>query len=307
MKGIVVSSTGIVVYVRNIDSGEICECSIRGKLRLKGVRSTSPVVVGDVVEYELTDDNYYAISDVMPRENYVIRKSPNLSKESHIIASNIDQAALVLTLFSPKTNREFIDRFTVCCHAYKIPVTLVLNKIDLASTKPEMLQEFRDIYTLAGYPILEVSATTGEGMDSLLDMLKDKVTLLSGNSGVGKSTIIKNIIPESDVRIGEISTYHSKGKHTTTFSKMYALEGQDGYIIDTPGIKGFGLIDVESNELYRYFPDLMKYSSDCQYYNCTHTHEPGCNVVKSIEEGLISISRYESYLKLMDEEKDKYR
>ncbi len=305
MKAIVICSTGMLVSVRDLETNNLLECRIRGKLRLKGIRSTSPVVVGDIVEYEVDDIGQHVISDIHQRDNYVIRKSSNLSKESHIIAANVDQAALVVTLFSPRTNNEFIDRFTVSCEAYKIPVTIVLNKIDRAIEKPDELAEFKHIYNLAGYNILEVSATTGVGMDNLRSFLGSKVTLLSGNSGVGKSTIINSIIPSADVKVGDISSSHSKGKHTTTFSKMFTLE-DGGYIIDTPGIKGFGLIDIDTTEICRYYPDLMKYSSDCQYYNCTHTHEPGCNVIESIKDGLISLSRYESYLKLMEED-DKYR
>ena len=305
MKGIVICSTGLIVHVRDLETSVLSECRIRGKLRLKGIRSTSPVVVGDIVEYSADDTGCHVISDVHARENYVIRKSSNLSKESHIIAANIDQAALVVTLFAPTTNNEFIDRFTVSCEAYKIPVTIILNKIDRAVERPEKLEEFKSIYTLAGYNILEVSATTGFGMDLVHSYLSNKVTLLSGNSGVGKSTIINNILPNADVKVGDISSSHSKGKHTTTFSKMFTLN-DGGYIIDTPGIKGFGLIDIENAEICRYYPDLMKYSSGCQYYNCTHTHEPGCNVIAAITEGLVSISRYESYLKLMEED-DKYR
>lgn len=305
MKGIVICSTGMIVNVRDLVTTNLLECRIRGKLRLKGIRSTSPVVVGDIVEYEEDETGQHVISDIYPRDNYVIRKSSNLSKESHIIAANIDQAALVVTLFAPTTNTEFIDRFTVSCEAYKIPVTIVLNKIDRAIERQADLEEFRSIYTLAGYNILEVSATTGFGMDTLRSYLGDKVTLLSGNSGVGKSTIINSIIPSAEVKVGDISSSHSKGKHTTTFSKMFTLS-DGGYIIDTPGIKGFGLIDIENAEICRYYPDLMKYSSGCQYYNCTHTHEPGCNVIESIKDGLVSLSRYESYLKLMEED-DKYR
>ena len=305
MKGIVICSTGMLVDIRDLVTNELLACRIRGKLRLKGIRSTSPVVVGDIVEYEVDDTGQHVISDVHQRENYVIRKSSNLSKESHIIAANIDQAALVVTLFAPTTNTEFIDRFTVSCEAYKIPVTIVLNKIDRAVERQEELDAFKYTYTLAGYNILEVSATTGAGMDTLRAYLGDKVTLLSGNSGVGKSTIINNILPNALVKVGDISSSHSKGKHTTTFSKMFTLP-DGGYIIDTPGIKGFGLIDIDDVEICRYYPDLMKYSSGCQYYNCTHTHEPGCNVIESIKDGLISLSRYESYLKLMEED-DKYR
>lgn len=298
-------STGSSYTLRDTADGTIVESTIRGKLRLKGVRSTNPVAVGDVVDYEVDGHGTGAITAIHPRTNYIIRRSPNLSKESHIIAANIDRACLVVTLFAPETNVEFIDRFLVTCEAYNVPATIVLNKFDLAKQAPEELDEFRRIYTLAGYPILEVSARTGENMDTLKELLRGKTTLLSGNSGVGKSTLIKYIEPDADVRTGQISDAHLKGKHTTTYARMYAL-GAGGYIIDTPGIKGFGLLDIESQELYQYFPELMRYAEGCQFYNCTHLHEPGCAVKEAVADGLISESRYVSYLKILEED-EKYR
>ena len=300
----VVQSTGSWYRLRS-DSGEWIEARIRGRLRLRGSRSTSPVVVGDRVDYMFDARGEAVITDIRPRSNYIIRRSPNLSKESHIIAANIDQAFLVVSLFSPSTSYEFIDRFLVTCEAYKIPATILLNKIDLARTRPQELEEFLETYCLAGYHVLTLSAAGGEGVERLRELLAGRTTLLSGNSGVGKSTLVAALEPEADVRTGEVSEYHHKGKHTTTFSQMYPLTG-GGYLIDTPGIKGFGLIDIGADELARYFPDLMRFAPDCQYYNCTHVHEPGCAVQEAVQEGGIAFHRYESYLKMLDED-EKYR
>ncbi len=300
----VVQSTGSWYRLRS-DSGEWIEARIRGKLRLRGARSTSPVVVGDRVDYTFDARGGAVITDIRPRSNYIIRRSPNLSKESHIIAANIDQAFLVVSLFSPATNYEFIDRFLVTCEAYRIPATILLNKIDLARTRPQELEEFLETYCLAGYHVLTLSAAGGEGVGELRELLVGRTTLLSGNSGVGKSTLVAALEPEADVRTGEVSEYHHKGKHTTTFSQMYPLTG-GGYLIDTPGIKGFGLIDIGADELARYFPDLMRFAPDCQYYNCTHVHEPGCAVQEAVQKGGIALHRYESYLKMLDED-EKYR
>jgi len=283
----------------------LLEATLRGKLRLRGVRSTNPVAVGDRVHYETTAENGTVITGIEPRRNYIIRRASNLSKESHIIAANIDQAFLVASLFAPPTRYEFIDRFLVTCEAYGIPVSIVLNKSDLAKEVPEALEEFLWIYETAGYGVLLTSATAGEGIGELKELLKGRTTLLSGNSGVGKSTLIKTVEPGIEIRIGDISAYHGKGMHTTTFARMYPLS-EGGAIIDTPGIKGFGLIDIADTEVFRYFPEFMRYSPGCQYYNCTHVHEPGCAVVHALEEGLIAPSRYESYLKILDED-GKYR
>lgn len=304
--GIVTQSTGLIYYVRREGDGQSVECRIRGKLRLKGARSTNPVVVGDTVDCECDERGEYAISNIHPRTNYIIRRSPNLSKESHIIAANIDQAAIVVTLFSPTTNIEFIDRFLVTCEAYKVPATILLNKSDLLIGEAAgAAEEFCNIYSLAGYHVLKVSATEGSNIDSLRQFLKGKTTLLSGNSGVGKSTIIQAVEPGTELRTGAISDYHHKGRHTTTFSKMYSLS-LGGDVIDSPGIKGFGLLDIEPQELSHYFPDLMRYAPACQFYNCTHQHEPGCGVQQAVMEGYIAPSRYESYLKILEED-EKYR
>ena len=301
--GLVLRSTGSWYEV--LADGVRYQCRIRGKLRLKGVRSTNPVVVGDWVKFEADEQGGYVISAIEPRHNYIIRRASNLSKESHIIAANIDQALLVVTLFSPETALEFVDRFLVTCEAYKVPVTILLAKIDLARQHPEAVEEFYSIYEKAGYKIVEVSATEGEGIETVRELLRGKTTLLSGNSGVGKSTLVAAVEQGLDIKTGEISQSHHKGKHTTTFSTMYPL-AEGGYIIDTPGIKGFGLIDIDDAELAHYFPEMMRYLPDCRFYNCSHTHEPGCAVVEAVKSGEIAYPRYESYLKIMDED-DKYR
>ncbi len=303
MQGVVVRATGSWYEV--LREGEVYNCRIRGRLRLKGVRSTSPVVVGDVVRFEADNDQNYVIAEIEPRRNYIIRRASNLSKESHIIAANIDRAIIVATLFAPSTATEFIDRFLVTCEAYKIPATIILAKVDLARTQPEMLEQFKATYASAGYDVIEVSATEGIGLKQVKELLQGHTTLISGNSGVGKSTLIGAIEPHIDIKTGEISSSHHKGKHTTTFSTMYPLSS-GGYIIDTPGIKGFGLLDIDKDELWHYYPEMMHYGTDCQFYNCTHTHEPKCAVVRAVEQGQIAYSRYESYLKILDED-EKYR
>lgn len=302
--GTVTESTGSH-YIIQTDEGVRLETKLRGRLRLNDVRTTNPVAVGDRVSYETGDDGNTVITAVEPRRNYLIRRASNLSKEAHIIASNLDQALIVATLFSPVTNTEFIDRFLVTCEAYDIPAAIILNKLDLASERPEELEEFMAIYETAGYKVYPVAAAEGEGLETLRELTAGRTTLLTGNSGVGKSTIIKSLLPDADVRIHKISDRHHKGMHTTTFARMYALDG-GGSIIDTPGIKGFGLVDIGQGEVFRYFPEFMRYSPECQYYNCTHTHEPGCAVVAAVERGEIAPQRYVSYLKLLDED-GKYR
>lgn len=300
----VVRSTGSWYEVRTVE-GAAMQARIRGRLRLGGSRSTNPVVVGDRVECSVAESGEVWIEEILPRTNYIIRRSSNLSKESHIIAANIDQAVVVATLFAPETSMEFIDRFLVTCEAYEIPASVLLNKMDLAARFPEAVEHFTSVYRQAGYPVMLASAETGQGMGEFREYLRGKTTLVSGNSGVGKSTIIKAVEPALDIRIGEISKAHRKGTHTTTFSQMYPL-GSGGFIIDTPGIKGFGLIDIKGEELYHYFPDLMRLAPECQYYNCTHVHEPGCAVMKGVEEGRVSEDRYISYLKMLEDD-EKYR
>ena len=286
-----------------LHDGETVRCRIRGRLRLKGVRSTNPVVVGDEVACEADEGGDYVIADILPRRNYVIRRASNLSKESHIIAANVDQALLMASLRSPETPTEFVDRFLVTCEAYKVPVTILLSKLDLQDA--EAVAEFRAVYEGAGYRVLEVSVREGRGVEEVRELLAGRTTLVSGNSGVGKSTLIQAIDPSLDIRTGEISESHHKGRHTTTFSTMYPLAG-GGAVIDTPGIKGFGLIDIDEAELWHYFPEMMRVAPACRFYNCTHTHEPGCAVREAVERGEVARSRYESYLKIRDED-DKYR
>ena len=302
VEGLVMRATGSWYEV--LHEGEVLRCRMRGKLRLRGVRSTNPVVVGDTVHCECGDDGEWVIVDIAPRHNYIIRRASNLSKESHIIASNIDRAMLVVTLVEPVTAVEFIDRFLVTCEAYKVPVTILLAKIDLLRETPEMVEQFHYVYEGAGYEVIDISATEGIGVERVKEMLAGKTTLLSGNSGVGKSTLIGAIDPSIDIRTGEISDSFHKGKHTTTFSTMYRVA--DGFIIDTPGVKGFGLIDIDDKELWHYFPEMISRAGECKFFNCTHTHEPHCAVIEAVKREEIAFSRYESYLKILDED-DKYR
>ena len=302
IEGLVMRATGSWYEV--LHEGEILRCRMRGKLRLRGVRSTNPVVVGDTVHCESGEEGEWVIVDIAPRHNYIIRRASNLSKESHIIAANIDRAMLVVTLVEPVTALEFIDRFLVTCEAYKVPVTILLAKIDLLRDNPDTVAEFHRIYEGAGYEVIDISATEGIGVERVKEMLSGKTTLLSGNSGVGKSTLIGAIDPTIDIRTGEISDSFHKGKHTTTFSTMYRTA--DGFIIDTPGVKGFGLIDIDDKELWHYFPEMISRAGECKFFNCTHTHEPHCAVIEAVKREEIAFSRYESYLKILDED-DKYR
>ena len=302
VEGLVMRATGSWYEV--LHEGEVLRCRMRGKLRLRGVRSTNPVVVGDTVHCECGEDGEWVIVDIAPRHNYIIRRASNLSKESHIIASNIDRAMLVVTLIEPITAVEFVDRFLVTCEAYKVPVTILLAKIDLLRETPEIIEQFHHVYEGAGYEVIDISATEGIGVERVKEMLAGKTTLLSGNSGVGKSTLIGAIDPTIDIRTGEISDSFHKGKHTTTFSTMYRVA--DGFIIDTPGVKGFGLIDIDDKELWHYFPEMISRAGECKFFNCTHTHEPHCAVIEAVKREEIAFSRYESYLKILDED-DKYR
>lgn len=302
--GTVTISTGAWYEVLT-DEGRQLKCRIRGKLRLRGVRTTNPIAVGDKVVCEEQPDGEYVITDICPRRNYIIRRASNLSKESHIIGANIDLALLVVSVARPSTPYEFIDRFLVTCEAYGVPVRIILNKHDIASETPDLLEQLYGTYAMAGYKVTEVSATEGTGIEKLRRMTIGKTVLLAGNSGVGKSSIINALEPDAKSRTAEISEAHLTGMHTTTFSQMYPLTG-GGFIIDTPGIKGFGLIDIEPTELAHYFPDFMKFAPECGFYNCTHTHEPRCAIREAVEGGQIPYSRYESYLKILEED-NKYR
>ncbi len=310
-KGIVIKSTGSWYTVKT-EEGKLIESRIKGNLRIKGIRSTNPIAVGDHVELsEIKEDNKNTqvvglIHKIIPRSNYIIRKSPNLSKESHIIAANIDQAFLVVTLQFPVTTTTFIDRFLVSAEAYRIPCHLVFNKIDLYSAEQILkMEELISIYENAGYKCLKISAANNIGLGELTEMMHNKTNVFSGHSGVGKSTIINTIQPELKLKTGLISEAHSSGKHTTTYSEMFELDF-GGYIIDTPGIKGFGVLEMEKEEISHYFPEMFRLLNECQFYNCTHTHEPNCAVKKSVENGAIAESRYNSYLGLLEDE-EKYR
>ncbi|WP_047444427.1 ribosome small subunit-dependent GTPase A [Alistipes sp. ZOR0009] len=306
--GLVIKATGSWYTVVNRETAETIECKIRGKIRLKDVKTTNPVVVGDLVNVEVVEgDDVGVISKIVDRKNYIIRRSSNLSKEAHIIAANIDQVFLVVTIDLPKTSREFVDRFLVAAEAYKIPTTIVVNKIDLYDIDARVeLELFKMDYALAGYEVLEVSALREDNLDLLGSRLSGKISVFSGNSGVGKSTLLNALLPDLDLKTGKISDYHHKGTHTTTFSEMFGFNN-DGYIIDTPGIKGFGIVDVKKDELFHFFKDLFKYAEGCKFYNCTHTHEPGCAVKEAVTNEKIAFSRYESYLKILDDEGEKYR
>lgn len=302
-----IKNTGSWYTVKTVE-GSVVECKIKGNFRLKGIRSTNPVAVGDHVEIELNSQNTAFITAIGDRKNYIIRKSQNLSKQSHIIAANVDQAFLVVTVERPQTSTTFIDRFLATAEAYSVPVVLVFNKTDLLDDSLMRYQRMMtDLYETVGYKCVAVSAETGEGMDELMEMLRDRITLLSGHSGVGKSTIINRLLPGVNLRTAEISDAHNTGMHTTTFSEMLPLPG-GGYIIDTPGIKGFGTFDMEPEELTSYFKEIFRFSKDCRFSNCTHTHEPGCAVLKAVEDHYIAASRYQSYLSMLeDKDENKYR
>ena len=303
-KGVVVKSTGSWYSVR-LENGELAECRIRGRFRIEGIRTTNPVAVGDVVRVEESSDGH-VITGIEPRKNYIIRKSTNLSKESHIIASNVDQALLVVTVNHPVTSTVFIDRFLASAEAYNIPTVLVFNKVDLYDEEDcAMLGGLMAIYRKIGYICYGVSAVTGENVEVVRELLKDKITVLSGLSGVGKSSLVNRIEPGLNLKIASISDIHDSGKHTTTFAEMLPLS-EGGYIVDTPGIRSFGTIDMKKEEISHFFREIFAKSTECRFYNCTHIHEPGCAVMQAVEEDEISESRYASYLSMM-EESGKYR
>ncbi|MBR2292534.1 MAG: ribosome small subunit-dependent GTPase A [Prevotella sp.] len=306
MHGLVIKNTGSWYTVRT-DDGQLIESKIKGNFRLKGIRSTNPVAVGDRVEIVTNQEGTAFITEIEDRRNYIIRKSINLSKQSHILAANVDQAFLVVTVSRPQTSTTFVDRFLASAEAYRVPVTLLFNKTDLLDDDERRYQEMMILlYETVGYECRAVSAETGEGIGELKPLLSGKVTLLSGNSGVGKSTLINRLVPGVNLRTAEISDAHNTGQHTTTFSEMIPIEG--GWIIDTPGIKGFGTFDMEPEELTGYFREIFHFSKDCRFSNCTHTHEPGCAVLKALEDHYIAQSRYQSYLSMLnDKDESKYR
>ena len=285
---------------------------MKGNFRLKGIRSTNPVAVGDRVIINgngNANDNGNWITDIEDRKNYIIRKSSNLSKQSSILAANIDQAMLIVTIKMPETSTTFIDRFLASAEAYRIPVILVFNKVDmLDADELHYFEMMQTLYETVGYKTIAVSAIEGTGIDTLTSLLHDKITLVSGHSGVGKSTLINTIIPNANLRTAEISDAHNQGIHTTTFSEMIPLDSGNGWIIDTPGIRGFGTFDIEKTELTSYFKDIFHFSKECRFSDCTHTHEPGCAVLKAVEDHYIALSRYQSYLSMLeDKEEGKYR
>lgn len=306
MKGLVIKNTGSWYTVRT-DDGQLIESKVKGNFRLKGIRSTNPIAVGDRVSLTLNSEGTAFITEIEDRRNYIIRKSINLSKQSHIIAANVDQALLLVTVTHPQTSTTFIDRFLASAEAYRVPVILVFNKTDLLDNEALHLQQMLiTLYENIGYECRPISAETGVGIDALRPLLTGKITLLSGNSGVGKSTLINRLIPGVNLRTAEISDAHQMGQHTTTFSEMIPME--HGWLIDTPGIKGFGTFDMEPEELTGYFREIFQFSKDCRFSNCTHTHEPGCAVLQAIEKHYIAQSRYQSYLSMLnDKDESKYR
>lgn len=313
MHGLVIKNTGYW-YTVLTDEGETIDCKIKGNFRLKGIRSTNPVAVGDFVTILPNQEGTAFITAIDDRQNYIIRKSQNLSKQSHIIAANVDQACLVVTIAHPETSTTFIDRFLASAEAYRVPVILIFNKTDiLDEDERRYLDMMMQLYRTVGYECVALSAETGDGVDALMPMLEGKTTLFSGNSGVGKSTLLNRLVPGLNLRTAEISDAHDTGTHTTTFSEMIPLPVKTetsarSWLIDTPGIRGFGTFDMEPEEICSYFKEIFKFSADCRFGNCTHTHEPGCAVLKAVEEHYIALSRYNSYISMLnDKEEGKYR
>jgi ribosome biogenesis GTPase len=308
MEGVatVVKNAGSHYELSALPAWELFPAVLRGKVRLERSGATNPVAVGDRVRYEMdgpaSEEHPAVITEILPRDNYIIRRSTNLSRQSHVIAANLDQAVIVVSLLFPEIKLPFLDRILVTCEVYKIPVLIALNKVDLYREElPEMVTSFRRIYEGAGYPVLEVSARTGEGVDALRERCRGRINLFSGESGAGKSSLIKALDPALDPKIGKISAAHLQGKHTTSLYEMYRL-ASGGFVIDTPGLRGFGLVDLEKEEISKYFPEMLREMDNCRFVPCTHTHEPGCAVKAAVDAGRISPERYNSYLGMLEED-----
>ncbi len=306
-KGTVIRSSGSVYGVRSID-GTLVDCRVKGNFRLKGIRSTNPVAVGDHVMFDVRSDGTAYIVDILERRNYIVRKASNLSKQSHILAANLDLCFLVVTISHPATATTFIDRFLAAAEAYRVPVVLVFNKTDLYNDAERgELEYLTALYSAIGYRCLHTCATDGSGIEELKELMRGNVSLLAGNSGVGKSSIVNAIAPGIAARVGEISRTHDTGMHTTTYTEMFEFM-PGSYIVDTPGVKGFGTFDMEVEEISHYFIELFELSKECRFGNCTHTHEPGCAVLEALERGELAPSRYQSYLSMLeDKDEGKYR
>ena len=306
-QGIVIKSTGSRYRVLN-NEGDIIDCTIKGKFRVKGIRTTNPVAVGDNVLFEAdTGKNSGIITEVLNRKNYILRKSSNLSKETQIIAANIDHVFLMITIILPSTPIEFIDRFLITAEAYRIPAGIIINKTDLYGPEEnEKMEYLISMYEKTGYECFRLSVTENSGTDIIKTKMKDKISLLAGNSGVGKTSLLNNFNPSLNLKTEEISDYHKQGKHITTFPEMHRMPF-GGFIIDTPGIRGFGVVDMERNEIYHFFPEIFKISKECRYYNCLHLDEPGCAVREAVEKGIIDPLRYRSYINILEDENRKYR
>ena len=307
MQGTVIKSSGSIYGVRAMD-GSLVDCRVKGNFRLKGIKSTNPVAVGDHVKFDVREDGTAYIVEILERRNYIVRKASNLSKQSHILAANLDLCFLIVTISHPATATTFIDRFLAAAEAYRVPVVLVFNKVDIYDEAERAeLEYLTALYKSIGYPCMHTSAIDGLGIDALKEMMRGKVSLLAGNSGVGKSSIVNAIAPEVAARVGEISRTHDTGMHTTTYTEMFEFMPQS-YIVDTPGVKGFGTYDMEVEEISHYFVEFFELSKDCRYGNCTHTHEPGCAVLEALESGRLAPSRYQSYLSMLeDKDEGKYR
>ena len=308
MEGIatVVKNAGSHYLLSALPAWELFPAVLRGKVRLERSGATNPVAVGDRVRYEIdgeaTEEHPAVITEVLSRDNYIIRRSTNLSRQSHVIAANLDQAVIIVSLLFPEIKLPFLDRILVTCEVYKVPVLIVLNKVDLYRDEfPDMVAGFRRIYEGAGYTVLETSARTGEGIDALRERCRGRINLFSGESGVGKSSLIKALDPSLDPKVGRISSAHLQGKHTTSLYEMYRL-GAGGFVIDTPGLRGFGLVDLEKEEISKYFPEMLRETDNCRFVPCTHTHEPGCAVKAAVDDGRISAERYNSYLGMLEED-----